>query len=61
MMKKLKPNFEIFWMELQAIRYGFYCPNRNFIEHVRALSSLCDDHHTDDLFLAICKEYRWNC
>jgi hypothetical protein len=59
-MRKLKPEFEIFWKELQAIRYGFFRPDRNFIGYVRTLSSLCDEHHTDDLFLAIYKETGWN-
>jgi hypothetical protein len=59
-MRKLPPESEIFWNELQAIKYGFFRPDRNFIRHVRALSFLCDEHHTDDLFLAICKENGWN-
>ena len=57
---KPKLSFESFWEELQAIRYGFFTPNGNFIAHARALSSFCADHHTDDLFHAICRENRWN-
>jgi hypothetical protein len=59
-MRKLNPNFQVFWQELQAIRYGFFRPDKNFIEHAQTLSSLCDDYHTDDLFLAICRETKWN-
>jgi hypothetical protein len=59
-MRKLNPEFEIFWQELQAMRYGFFRPDRNFVGHVRQLSYLCDEHHTDDLFLAIGREIRWS-
>jgi hypothetical protein len=60
-MKKMRPSFEESWEELQAIRFGFFRPNRNFIDHARALAFLCSDYHTDDLFVAICKANRWNC
>jgi len=59
-MRKRNPNFQIFWQELQIIRYGFFRPDGNFIGQVRALSTLCDKYRTDDLFLALCKELRWN-
>jgi hypothetical protein len=55
-----KPNFKIFWKELQAVKYGEFCTSANFIDHVRALSPLCRKHRTDDLFLAIYREYRWS-
>ncbi len=54
-----KPTFQIFWKELETMRYGFFNPNRNFIDYAWALSSLCDAHHTDDLYLAITKELGW--
>lgn len=54
-----KTNFGMFWKDLQALRYRFSGPDLNFILFASALSSLCDEHHTDDLFVAIYKENKW--
>jgi hypothetical protein len=58
-MRDPKANFGMFWKDLQALRYRFFGPDLNFILFVSAFSSLCDVHHTDDLFLAICRENKW--